>query len=95
VQAGLALSCTIHEKSIFARKNYFYPDLPKGIKISHSRNRSRTHGHLDIDVDGVSKRVGITRAHMKKTRARTCIGIAGDSQWILNRAGTPLCEIGA
>ncbi len=93
VQAGLALGCTIHEKSIFARKNYFYPDLPKGYQISQFEEPIATRGHLDIDVDGVSKRVGITRAHMEEDAGKNMHGIAGDSQVDLNRAGTPLCEI--
>src|SRR5213082_1849610 len=63
VQAGLALNCTIHEKSIFARKNYFYPDLPKGYQISQFEEPIATRGYLDIELDGVVKRVGITRAH--------------------------------
>jgi aspartyl-tRNA(Asn)/glutamyl-tRNA(Gln) amidotransferase subunit B len=93
VQAGLALGCTIHEKSIFARKNYFYPDLPKGYQISQFEEPIATHGHLDIDVDGVSRRVGIARAHMEEDAGKNMHGIAGDSQVDLNRAGTPLCEI--
>jgi len=93
VQAGLALGCTIHEKSIFARKNYFYPDLPKGYQISQFEEPIATHGHLDIEVDGVARRVGITRAHMEEDAGKNVHGVAGDSQVDLNRAGTPLCEI--
>ncbi|MEI9954396.1 MAG: Asp-tRNA(Asn)/Glu-tRNA(Gln) amidotransferase subunit GatB [Pseudomonadota bacterium] len=93
VQAGLALGCTIHEKSIFARKNYFYPDLPKGYQISQFEEPIATHGHLDIEVDGVARRVGITRAHMEEDAGKNVHGVAGDSLVDLNRAGTPLCEI--
>jgi len=93
VQTGLALGCTIHEKSIFARKNYFYPDLPKGYQISQFEEPIATHGHLDIEVDGVTRRVGITRAHMEEDAGKNVHGVAGDSLVDLNRAGTPLCEI--
>jgi len=93
VQAGLALGCTIHEKSIFARKNYFYPDLPKGYQISQFEEPIATNGYLDIEVDGVARRVGITRAHMEEDAGKNVHGVAGDSQVDLNRAGTPLCEI--
>jgi aspartyl-tRNA(Asn)/glutamyl-tRNA(Gln) amidotransferase subunit B len=93
VQAGLALGCTIHEKSIFARKNYFYPDLPKGYQISQFEEPIATKGHLDIELDGVTKRVGITRAHMEEDAGKNVHGVAGDSLVDLNRAGTPLCEI--
>jgi len=93
VQAGLALGCTIHEKSIFARKNYFYPDLPKGYQISQFEEPIATNGHLDIEVDGVPRRVGITRAHMEEDAGKNVHGVAGDSLVDLNRAGTPLCEI--
>jgi aspartyl-tRNA(Asn)/glutamyl-tRNA(Gln) amidotransferase subunit B len=93
VQAGLALGCTIHEKSIFARKNYFYPDLPKGYQISQFEEPIATNGHLDIEVEGVARRVGITRAHMEEDAGKNVHGVAGDSLVDLNRAGTPLCEI--
>jgi len=93
VQTGLALGCTIHEKSIFARKNYFYPDLPKGYQISQFEEPIATDGHLEIEVEGVTRRVGITRAHMEEDAGKNVHGVAGDSLVDLNRAGTPLCEI--
>jgi aspartyl-tRNA(Asn)/glutamyl-tRNA(Gln) amidotransferase subunit B len=93
VQTGLALGCTVHEKSIFARKNYFYPDLPKGYQISQFEEPISTDGFLDIEVDGVTRRVGITRAHMEEDAGKNVHGVAGDSLVDLNRAGTPLCEI--
>src|SRR5882724_10499431 len=93
VQAGLALNCTIHEKSIFARKNYFYPDLPKGYQISQFEEPIATRGYLDIELDGVVKRVGITRAHMEEDADKNLHGVAGDSLVDLNRAGVPLVEI--
>jgi aspartyl-tRNA(Asn)/glutamyl-tRNA(Gln) amidotransferase subunit B len=93
VKTALALGCTIHESSIFARKNYFYPDLPKGYQISQFEEPFSTKGHLDIDVDGQTKRVGITRAHMEEDAGKNLHGVGGDSIVDLNRAGVPLCEI--
>jgi aspartyl-tRNA(Asn)/glutamyl-tRNA(Gln) amidotransferase subunit B len=93
VKTALALGCTIHESSIFARKNYFYPDLPKGYQISQFEEPFSTKGHLDIDVDGQTKRVGITRAHMEEDAGKILHGVGGDSIVDLNRAGVPLCEI--
>ncbi|HEY4106719.1 MAG TPA: Asp-tRNA(Asn)/Glu-tRNA(Gln) amidotransferase subunit GatB [Polyangiaceae bacterium] len=93
VQAGLALNCTIHEKSIFARKNYFYPDLPKGYQISQFEEPIATQGQLEIELDGVVRRVGITRAHMEEDAGKNLHGVGGDSLVDLNRAGTPLVEI--
>ncbi len=93
VKAALALDCTIHQSSIFARKNYFYPDLPKGYQISQFEEPFSTQGYLDIEVDGVAKRVGITRAHMEEDAGKNLHGMGGDSVVDLNRAGTPLVEI--
>jgi aspartyl-tRNA(Asn)/glutamyl-tRNA(Gln) amidotransferase subunit B len=93
VKTALALGCTIHEHSIFARKNYFYPDLPKGYQISQFEEPFSTKGHLDIEVDGKLKRVGITRAHMEEDAGKNLHGMSGDSVVDLNRAGVPLCEI--
>ncbi|HEY6079653.1 MAG TPA: Asp-tRNA(Asn)/Glu-tRNA(Gln) amidotransferase subunit GatB [Polyangiaceae bacterium] len=93
VKTALALSCTIHESSIFARKNYFYPDLPKGYQISQFEEPFSTKGHLDIEVDGQHKRVGITRAHMEEDAGKNLHGVGGDSVVDLNRAGVPLVEI--
>jgi aspartyl-tRNA(Asn)/glutamyl-tRNA(Gln) amidotransferase subunit B len=69
VRIGLATHCTIAPKSIFARKNYFYPDLPKGYQISQYEEPICSNGFLEIEVDGgKTKRIGITRIHMRKTR---------------------------
>jgi len=70
---GMAVEAHIAPYSVFARKNYFYPDLPKGYQISQMDLPIVGVGHLDIDVDGVSKRIGITRAHWKKMRANRCM----------------------
>src|SRR5713226_9418602 len=64
MKAGMALNCTIRPLSRFARKNYFYPDLPKGYQISQYDEPIAEHGWVDISVDGAHKRVGITRVHM-------------------------------
>ncbi len=81
-EAALALGCTIHENSIFARKNYFYPDLPKGYQISQYDQPFSTKGHLDIELDGQVKRVGITRVPWKRTPERTCTAWAAARSWI-------------
>ncbi len=93
VKTALALGCTVHEESIFARKNYFYPDLPKGYQISQFEEPFSTKGHLDIEVDGKTKRVGITRAHMEEDAGKNLHGMGTDSVVDLNRAGVPLVEI--
>jgi aspartyl-tRNA(Asn)/glutamyl-tRNA(Gln) amidotransferase subunit B len=93
VRAALALGCTINEKSIFARKNYFYPDLPKGYQISQFELPFSQHGFLEFEVEGQRKRAGITRVHMEEDAGKNVHGVGGDSAVDLNRAGTPLCEI--
>lgn len=96
-KAGLALNCKINKKSIFARKNYFYPDLPKGYQISQYELPICEHGYIDIDINGMGKRVGITRIHMEEDAGKSIHGEnLGDSysSFIdLNRAGVPLMEI--
>ncbi len=93
VRAALALGCRINERSIFARKNYFYPDLPKGYQISQYEEPLSEHGHLDIEIDGGVKRAGITRVHMEEDAGKNVHGVGGQSLVDLNRAGTPLIEI--
>ena len=67
VKFGLSVNAKITRRSIFARKNYFYPDLPKGYQISQYELPIVGEGHLDIDIeDGTSKRIGITRAHLRR-----------------------------
>jgi aspartyl-tRNA(Asn)/glutamyl-tRNA(Gln) amidotransferase subunit B len=93
VRAAVALGCTIEEKSIFARKNYFYPDLPKGYQISQYEEPFSRHGSLELELDGESRRVGITRVHMEEDAGKNVHGVGGDSLVDLNRAGVPLVEI--
>jgi aspartyl-tRNA(Asn)/glutamyl-tRNA(Gln) amidotransferase subunit B len=93
VRAALALGCTIHQRSLFARKNYFYPDLPKGYQISQYEEPFATGGHLDIESDGHTKRIGIIRVHMEEDAGKTIHGVGADSIVDLNRAGVPLIEI--
>ncbi|HEY6837634.1 MAG TPA: Asp-tRNA(Asn)/Glu-tRNA(Gln) amidotransferase subunit GatB [Geobacteraceae bacterium] len=97
IRAGLATNCRIAPRSIFARKNYFYPDLPKGYQISQYELPICSAGHLDIEVDGTVKRVGITRIHMEEDAGKlvhTDVPGAGDGSCVdLNRACTPLLEI--
>jgi aspartyl-tRNA(Asn)/glutamyl-tRNA(Gln) amidotransferase subunit B len=93
VRAATALGCTIHEKSIFARKNYFYPDLPKGYQISQYEEPFSTKGALDVEVAGETRRIGITRVHMEEDAGKNVHGVGGDSLVDLNRAGVPLVEI--
>lgn len=91
---GLATDCTINSRSIFARKNYFYPDLPAGYQISQFELPICEHGHLDIAVDGVTKRVGITRIHMENDAGKNIHAQGENVSYVdLNRAGTPLVEI--
>ena len=91
---GLAIDAEIAPYSVFARKNYFYPDLPKGYQISQFELPIVGKGHLDIEVDGNIKRVGITRAHLEEDAGKSLHeDFQGLSGIDLNRAGTPLLEI--
>ena len=94
VRAGLALNCTIGYQNRFARKNYFYPDLPKGYQISQYEAPICEHGWIEIAVGGIAKRVRIRRAHLEEDAGKNLHGAgAGRSLVDLNRAGTPLLEI--
>ncbi len=91
---GLAVDATVSPRSVFARKNYFYPDLPKGYQISQYELPVVAGGHLDIEFDGQTKRVGITRAHLEEDAGKSLHeDFHGYSGIDLNRAGTPLLEI--
>ncbi|PPD40217.1 MAG: Asp-tRNA(Asn)/Glu-tRNA(Gln) amidotransferase GatCAB subunit B [Methylobacter sp.] len=94
VMFGLAIDAEIAPRSVFARKNYFYPDLPKGYQISQMDLPIVGNGHLDIEVDGETKRIGITRAHLEEDAGKSLHeSFHGMSGIDLNRAGTPLLEI--
>ncbi len=92
IKASLALNCKVHQLSVFARKNYFYPDLPKGYQISQYDKPLATDGYIDIKVDGKVERIRIHRLHMEEDAGKT-IHEGGYSYVDLNRAGTPLMEI--
>jgi len=95
VKLGLALHARIAAHSVFARKNYFYPDLPKGYQISQYELPIVAQGSLEIVLDdGSRKRIGVTRAHLEEDAGKSLHeGIAGLTGIDLNRAGTPLVEI--
>jgi len=94
VKFGMAIEAEVADHSVFARKNYFYPDLPKGYQISQMELPIVGIGHLDIEVDGETKRIGVTRAHLEEDAGKSLHedfhGLTGID---LNRAGTPLLEI--
>jgi aspartyl-tRNA(Asn)/glutamyl-tRNA(Gln) amidotransferase subunit B len=94
LRMAMATDCTIPGQSRFARKNYFYPDLPKGYQISQYELPIAIDGHVDIDVDDKTRRIGLTRIHMEEDAGKL---VHADSQPVsfvdLNRTGTPLMEI--
>jgi aspartyl-tRNA(Asn)/glutamyl-tRNA(Gln) amidotransferase subunit B len=92
VRTALALSCKIRPFSRFSRKNYFYPDLPKGYQISQYDEPFSEGGHLEIEVEGKPKTVRITRAHMEEDAGKS-VHMGRSSVVDLNRAGVPLVEI--
>ncbi|MBI3665488.1 MAG: Asp-tRNA(Asn)/Glu-tRNA(Gln) amidotransferase subunit GatB [Acidobacteria bacterium] len=97
VRAALALNCEVRRSSRFARKNYFYPDLPKGYQISQFDRPLAEHGWLDIALDAATKRVGITRVHLEDDAGKSIHdGFADSDRYSyvdLNRCGVPLIEI--
>ncbi len=93
VVAGLTFGCTIAERSVFARKNYFYPDLPKGYQISQYELPLAGHGKLDIETEAGKRRARILRIHMEEDAGKSLHGVGASSIVDLNRAGTPLIEI--
>ena len=95
VKFGLAIDAQIAERCVFARKHYFYPDLPKGYQISQFELPIVEHGHVDIELkDGSTKRIGVTRAHLEEDAGKSLHeGYTGATGIDLNRAGTPLVEI--
>ena len=97
VQAALALGCTVHERSVFARKNYFYPDLPKGYQISQYDRPLATDGVLEFDMAGATRQVGIIRVHLEEDAGKSLHeGLADSDRFTaldFNRSGVPLIEI--
>ncbi len=94
VKLGVAIDAQINRRSIFARKNYFYPDSPKGYQISQYERPIVGQGSLDIEVNGVQKRIGITRAHLEEDAGKSLHENFHQASGIdLNRAGTPLLEV--
>ncbi|MDP4197311.1 MAG: Asp-tRNA(Asn)/Glu-tRNA(Gln) amidotransferase subunit GatB, partial [Bacteroidota bacterium] len=94
VLMGLATNCRINEKSVFARKNYFYPDLPKGYQISQYDLPVCEAGHIDVDLsDGSTKRLGITRIHLEEDAGKSIHDQAFETLVDVNRCGVPLIEI--
>ncbi|ARG97316.1 Asp-tRNA(Asn)/Glu-tRNA(Gln) amidotransferase subunit GatB [Legionella micdadei] len=94
VQFGLAINAQINDHSYFERKNYFYPDLPKGYQISQFQRPIVSHGHLIIEVDGREKQVEIMRAHLEEDAGKSLHDAHPQYTGVdLNRAGTPLLEI--
>ena len=95
VKLGIALNARINSPTSFARKNYFYPDSPKGYQISQMDSPIVEGGHLDIELeDGSIKRIGVTRAHLEEDAGKSLHeDFEGQSGIDLNRAGTPLIEI--
>ena len=97
MRAALALDCRIQPRSRFARKNYFYPDLPKGYQISMYELPLATGGSLEVELDGGAKRIGITRVHMEDDAGKSLHeGFPDSDRWTyidFNRCGVPLIEI--
>src|SRR6201981_50259 len=97
VRASRALNCTVHEHSRFARKNYFYPDLPKGYQISQYELPLATGGWIEVEHEGAKKRIGITRLHLEEDAAKNLhegFSQSATKAYIdYNRCGTPLSEI--
>ena len=96
-RAAMALNCEIRETSIFARKNYFYPDLPKGYQISQYDKPLAEHGFIEIATASGSKRIGITRVHLEEDAGKSLhegfVGSSDTTAIDLNRSGVPLIEI--
>ena len=93
IRAGLALNCTIAQRTKWDRKSYFYPDLPKGYQISQYDLPLATNGHFDIVVGDATKRIRIKRAHLEEDAGKNTHDCGPGTLVDLNRAGTPLLEI--
>ena len=94
MKMGLATHCTIAPKSVFARKNYFYPDLPKGYQISQYEEPICLGGFVEIELpDGLGRKIGITRIHMEEDAGKSIHDLDSDTLVDVNRCGVPLMEI--
>ncbi len=94
VRAAIALNCTIHKESRFARKNYFYPDLPKGYQITQYDRPVATDGFIEIEAEGGLKKIRIKRIHLEEDAGKDLHDISPEHSYIdFNRAGVPLVEI--
>ena len=97
MKTALALNCAINARSRFARKNYFYPDLPKGYQISQYDEPVASDGWIEIEVEKTRKRIGVTRVHLEEDAGKSLHEGFPDSDrksYIdLNRSGVPLIEI--
>uniref|UniRef100_A0A7C5ENG2 Aspartyl/glutamyl-tRNA(Asn/Gln) amidotransferase subunit B n=1 Tax=Desulfobacca acetoxidans TaxID=60893 RepID=A0A7C5ENG2_9BACT len=94
LKMALATNCRIAPQSVFARKNYFYPDLPKGYQISQYELPLAQHGHVDIQVNGQTRRIGITRLHLEEDAGKLIHSESRPVSFVdFNRAGVPLIEI--
>ncbi len=94
MKLGMATDCTINRRSVFARKNYFYPDLPHGYQVSQLELPIAEHGKLAISINGQEKIIGITRIHMEEDAGKNIHSTAENASFVdLNRAGSPLLEI--
>jgi aspartyl-tRNA(Asn)/glutamyl-tRNA(Gln) amidotransferase subunit B len=93
VRMGFAVECSIAHKSIFSRKNYFYPDLPKGYQISQYDMPLCEHGKISITAEGTTRDIGITRIHLEEDAGKLVHDSGADSLFDVNRCGTPLIEI--
>jgi aspartyl-tRNA(Asn)/glutamyl-tRNA(Gln) amidotransferase subunit B len=96
VRMGLAVGGTVNPRSVFARKNYFYPDLPKGYQISQFEEPLVSGGEVEIEVDGVARAIRLTRIHMEEDAGKSVHGDwerGNESHMDLNRAGTALIEV--
>ena len=94
VKMAMAVDCTVNRRSLFARKNYFYPDLPMGYQISQFELPVAEHGHIVIHTEKGEKRIGITRIHMENDAGKNIHSATDNASYVdLNRAGVPLIEI--
>ncbi len=94
MRMALATHCRINPRNVFARKNYFYPDLPKGYQISQYAEPPAEHGYVDIEIEGGKKRIGITRIHMEEDAGKLVHDELTPSSYVdFNRTGVPLIEI--